>query len=234
MKQLAIVVLTLLAGFGTSRASIIVSTFSDTPPGYVSDAYQVSLFNSPFGPGGTDWAMGFTVPTGSDYLFTGFVVPLTFSGTATTVDFTLASDSGGVPGSPLETIGIDLSNGTSVYTGNSSLNPELIAGTSYWLEAAISTSDPGTEGSWNAAAGIFSGLALGPTADLSFPFGRTWSASSATQAAFEIDGIAAVPEPRYGWIVVLACLLAGASMSKLLSLPHPIPRAISPSSAPSE
>jgi hypothetical protein len=153
MRKLAIVVSTLLAGFGTSRASTIVSTFSATPPGYVSDAYQVSLSNGIFGPGGTDWAFGFTVPTGSDFLFTGFIVPFTFSGTTTTVDFTLASDAGGLPGTALETIGVTLSDGTSLYTGNSSLNPTLIGGDSYWLEAAISSTDLGNDASWNAAAG---------------------------------------------------------------------------------
>ena len=54
------------------------------------------------------------------------LVPFTFSGTATTVDFTLASDASGSPGMPLETIGINLLDGTSLYTGNSSLNPTLI------------------------------------------------------------------------------------------------------------
>jgi len=71
MRKLAIVVLTLLAGFGISRASTIVSTFSTTSPGYVADAYQVSLSNGIFGSSGTDWAFGFTVPSGSDYLFSG-------------------------------------------------------------------------------------------------------------------------------------------------------------------
>jgi hypothetical protein len=204
MRQLAMVVWALLTGFGTSGASTIVSTFSATPPGYVTDGYEIS--NAP-------WAMGFTVPSGSDFLFTGFIVPLTFSGTTTTVDFTLASDSGGKPGSALETIGINLSDGTAVYTGNSILDPTLIGGASYWLEADISPSDKGTNATWNAADDIFSGLALGPTADFN-PLFRTWSVSTDTQAAFEIDGIA-VPEPRFGWIVLFGCLLAGTKASRL-------------------
>jgi hypothetical protein len=215
MRQLAIVVLALFAGFGTSTASTIVSTFSTTPPGYVSDSYELSLVSSPpFGIQNLQWAMGFTVPAGSDYLFTGFIVPMTFSGTTTTVDFTLASDAGGAPGSALETIDVTLSNGTAVYTGDSILDPTLIAGASYWLEAAISPSDLGTDASWNASAGIFSGLALGPTADRDPPFPTNWSVSTGTQAAFEIDGTA-VPEPRYGWIVIFGCLLTGTKMFRL-------------------
>jgi hypothetical protein len=223
MKRLTIVLSALLAGYATSRASTIVSTFSTTPPGYVSDSYQVSLYNGVFGSSGTDWAMGFTVPSGSDFLFTGFAVPFTFSGTAATVDFTLASDASGAPGTPLETIGINLSDGTSVYTGNSSLNPILIGGASYWLEAAISSSDPGNDAAWNAAAGIFSGLALGPTADKNFPIFGTWEVFGDTQAAFAIDGTA-VPEPRYGWVVILGLLLATIGMPKLFRASATRPR----------
>jgi hypothetical protein len=219
MKQLAFICLALLASLCTSPAETIVSTFSSTPPGYVTDAYEVSLVNAPpFGVQNLEWAMGFTVPTGTDFLFTGFVVPMTFAGTTTTVDFTLASDASGAPGSPLETIGIVLSNGTEVYAGTSSLEPTLIGGESYWLEAKISPSDSGTDATWNAAAGILSGLALGPTADLHTPLSPNWSVETGTQAAFEIDGTA-IPEPRYGWIVVFGCLFAGQGF-KLFRTKH--------------
>lgn len=209
MKKLAFICLALLASFCTSTAATVVSTFSSTPPGYVTDAYEVSLVNAPpFGVRNLEWAMGFTVPSGTDFLFTGFVVPMTFAGTTTTVDFTLATDAGGAPGTALETVGIVLSNGTAVYAGTSSLEPTLIGGDNYWLEAEISPSDLGTDASWNTADGIFSGLALGPTADRDPPLPTNWFVETTTQAAFEIDGTA-IPEPRYGWIVVLGCLFAG-------------------------
>ncbi len=153
--------------------------------------------------------MGFTVPSESDFLFTQLIVPLTFSGTTTNVDFTLASDAGGAPGSALETIAFNLSNGTAVYTGNSILHPTLVAGANYWLEAAISPSDIGTAADWNAADGIFSGLALGPTANRNFPFSPNWTVNTDTQASFEIDGTA-IPEPRYGWVLVIGCSLASS------------------------
>src|SRR5580698_8555483 len=103
MRRFTGAVLVLLAGFSASRASTSFSNFSVTPPGYVIDAYQISLQHNIIGTLDMQWAMGFTVPSGSDFLFTGFVVPFTFSGTATIVDFTLASDAGGIPGSALET-----------------------------------------------------------------------------------------------------------------------------------
>ena len=62
-------------------------------------------------------------PRWTDFAFTGFMVLMTFSGSTTNIDFTLASDSGGVPGTSLETIEITISNGTAIYTGNSVLQP---------------------------------------------------------------------------------------------------------------
>ena len=95
MKQVSLAFIAILAIISTAKATTIVSTFISTPPGYeVGGGYEVSLFNSIFGFSETPWAMGFTVPSTSDFLFTGFKVPMTVSGT-TTVDFTLASDAGG-------------------------------------------------------------------------------------------------------------------------------------------
>jgi hypothetical protein len=212
MRQLAVALLALLAGHCASKATTIFSNFNGTPPGYVADNFGLSLISSPIiGTEDTEWAMAFTVPSGSDFVFTGFVVPLTLSGTTATVEFTLASNVDGEPGAALETIPITVSDGTAVYTGSSILGPTLIADTTYWLEGAISLSDLRTEGTfvdWNAAANTFSGLASGPTADRTIPFEPEWSTFTNTQAAFKIDGIA-IPEPRYGWVLGLGCLLAG-------------------------
>jgi hypothetical protein len=223
MGQFVSATVVFLAGVSISTASTVFSNFSAAPPGYVTDSYEMKLQSGFFGTQDIQWAMGFTVPSGSDFQFTGFIVPLTFSGTATTVDFTLASDADGTPGSALETIAVDLSNGTALYTGSSTLDPTLMGGTSYWLEGAISPIDLGTVVDWNAAAGLFSGLALGPTADIGTnPFSTNWSVSTATQAAFEIDGtlLSSVPEPRYGWLLVFGCLLAAATLRSRVISPY--------------
>ena len=211
MKRLIVIVPTLLAGFGTSNAEIVFSNFSATPPGYVADSFSISYIVPTMAPPqDIQWAMGFSVPAGPDFVFTGFVVPMTFSGSTASVDFTLASDSSGAPGSSLETIEITLSNGTATYTGDSVLNPTLDAGSSYWLEAAVSHADPGTYAYWNLPVSSLSGVGVGPTADRDPPFLPNWFALSQTQAAFEIDGTA-VPEPHYSWAVVIGCLLVGVT-----------------------
>jgi hypothetical protein len=152
-----------------------------------------------------EFAMGFSVPTGSTFEFTGFKVPLNFPNGITDVDFTLAAaDATGRPGTPLETITINgLTTSPEVYTGNSVLNP-ILTGGNYWLEAAISSGDFGDAG-WNFANAAND---LGPTSGMSGPFGPGgWSfPGSAVQAAFEIDGVAVpVPEPSaLGW---MGCVL---------------------------
>jgi hypothetical protein len=76
------------------------------------------------------------------------------------------------------------------------------------LAAAVPLSFVGTEADWNAAAGLSSGMALGPSAFRSPSLPQNWQVTTNSQAAFEIDGTA-VPEPHYAWVVVLGCLFAG-------------------------
>ena len=198
-------------------AAIIVSTFSGTPPGYVNDAYQASRFTVPGPPGvppsGSDWAMSLTVPVASDYFLSGISVPL-FSNTGTSLaDFTIASaDASGAPGTPLELIQLSVSSPTPViYTGNSTLHPLLTKGTTYWLE--LSAHNVGTTVTWNAAAGLQSGIAAGRVAGRLFTAGSflPWSVTTRTQAAFSVSGTpttAAVPEPATADLLgmgLLAC-----------------------------
>jgi len=113
-----------MLSFGPVKAATIVSTFAPTPPGYADGGYEINRVTIfPFLFQDTEWAMAFTVPAGPNFAFTGFIVPFTFSGSSTDVDFTLASDAGGSPGAALETIVISLSNGTQLYTGASVLQP---------------------------------------------------------------------------------------------------------------
>jgi hypothetical protein len=147
--------------------------------------------------------MGFSVPTGSTFEFTGFKVALNFSNGITDFDFTLAAaDPTGGPGTPLETFTVGgLTAGPETYMGNSVLNPILTSG-NYWLEAAITPGDFGEAG-WNFAN---TANDLGPTAGMSGPFGPGgWTfPATAVQAAFEIDGIA-VPEPSA--LGLIGCVL---------------------------
>jgi len=213
MRRLMVGILAVLPSFGTVKAATIVSTFASTPPGYnAASGYEINraaVF--PFFSQDIEWAMAFTIPTGPNFVFTGFVVPMTFSGSAAEVDFTLASDASGSPGSPIETIDISLSNGSELYTGDSVLQPTLISGATYWLEAAIDPADTGNNATWNSPVNVITGLFPGVVADRNLPMFPNWSATTATQAAFEIDGTA-VPEPQCAWVVVL--LLLGAAISR--------------------
>jgi hypothetical protein len=194
-----IILVALLCASG-AFPDVIFSNFGPTPPGYdtVDGGYDSGREQICFMPGACltqsdEFAMGFAVPTGSTFEFTGFKVPLNFPDSITDVDFTLASaDATGRPGTPLETITVDgVATGPEVYTGNSVLHPILTSG-NYWLEAAITPGDFGSAG-WNFAnAANDVGLTVGMTG----PFGPGgWSfPGDAVQAAFEIDGIA-VPEP---------------------------------------
>jgi hypothetical protein len=207
MRNLIVGILALSAilGFGTVKAAPIVSTFASTPPGYDAGGYEINrLTIFPVLFLDIEWAMAFTIPAGPNYAFTGFIVPLTFSGSATGVDFTLASDAGGSPGSPLETIAISLSDGSALYMGTSVLQPTLIAGATYWLEAAIDPANVGNNATWNSPVNILNaGLFSGSVADRNPPMFPNWSVTTATQAAFEIDGTPAVAEPHFASVVAL-------------------------------
>jgi hypothetical protein len=209
-KIIKIILLTLLSASG-AYSDVIFSNFGSTPPGYdtVDVGFAPDRSQICFMPGAcfiqtNEFAVGFSIPTGSTFEFTGFEVPLNFlSNGITNVDFTLAeADATGRPGTPLETITVDgVATSSVVYTGNSVLQPILTSG-NYWLEAAIASGDFGEAG-WNFANGAND---LGPVSGMSGPFGPGgWSfPGPEVQAAFEIDGFA-VPEPSA--LALMGCVL---------------------------
>jgi len=193
-------------------AAVIISTFSDTPPGYVGGGYQIHVTNLPFSSSNQQWAMAFTLASGQNYKLTGIRVPLAFQSNAE-VDFGIARpDALGAPGIVLEKIPILGSSGTTaVYAGDSVTMSILTGGNTYWLEAAILPSGPNAAVTWRPPANLFSGLALGPVASRnisSLPTPQSWSVSTETQAAFEIDGIA-LPEPATATMFILGGCLVG-------------------------
>jgi hypothetical protein len=110
----------------------------------------------------------------------------------------LAADSGGVPGSTLETLdSVSPSPGGpgTIFRLTSSIHPRLTAGSLYWyiLEPTDPTSD--LEAGWNLSSPPVIGLGA-QTFD---PAHASWQVqSNATQGAFEISGSpvgSAVPEP---------------------------------------
>jgi hypothetical protein len=208
MRSFVFLILVSLANLQGVSGAVIVSTFSATPPGYVDDSFQVQLSSGLFGLSSNEWAMGFTVPSGQNYQVTGIRVPLAFQ-SSTTINFTIASESvTGGPGVSLESIAISgQSSIPAVYEADSVAHSILMGGFTYWLEGAISTSNPNTIVTWNAAANLLSGLALGPVANRNAPFIPNWAVTTNTQAAFEIDGIA-LPEPSTASLFLLGLAAA--------------------------
>ena len=69
------------------------------------------------------WAMGFTVPSRSEYQLTGSRTPLVFPG-QTTVDFTIAANNSGLA---LDTMSIsEALSVPAIYTANSLAQPVLL------------------------------------------------------------------------------------------------------------
>ena len=138
-------------------------------------------------------------------------MPIESTGTPTTVSFTIASDTSNTPGGALETISMSVpSSSASIVTGTSILQPALLAGDKYWLEASISSTAPNTGALWNTPTPLTSSPPTGLVADRNFPFFTTWSVLSGVQTAFEIDGTqssAAVPEPSTAECVMLGSLV---------------------------
>jgi hypothetical protein len=171
-----------------------VSTFSDTPPGYLeNNLFSIQATNSSgiFGPI-TLWssvAMGFMLdkPGTAESV----LLPLKFD-IGNQVRVSLAESLNGGLGTILDSAVIMSSPGpiTDVYSIDFGATPNLTAGQLYWLIASIEGSSAGSVG-WANAYGFFSGLGRGPVA-----FGQRFSFNpSATnwnviprfeQAAFRI------------------------------------------------
>src|SRR5579871_4960627 len=201
-------------------SGVIASTFSNTPPGYVTNAYAISV--TPFMFGTTisnQWAMQFTVPAGPSYVLTGIQVPLAFISGQATALFSIENDAGGKPGAVLDTFTFTGSSSTpAILIGVSALNPLLAGGGQYWLAAQMNPGIVATS-KWFASASLLSGQALGPVASRSVPFPSSqWSVATNTQAAFEVDGNA-VPEPSSLLLVTTAVLIAAARRCRQTSNP---------------
>ena len=118
----------------------------------------------------------------------------------------LMTDNTGQPGAVLETWDavnqMSTFGSTTLVALNSVLNPVLTAGQQYWLVAFAQDS---TWAAWNWNATNDSG----PHA-LSTDNGATYSVSTQTRGAFEVDGTVAAPEPSGLALVIVG--LAGLAL----------------------
>jgi hypothetical protein len=181
---------------GTGRADMIVfNTFGEPGDKFDhSNVFGISGTNSSFGY--VNEAMAFT-PSSSVTLDTiRFAAGLfTGSSSSTAIDVIVTTDSGGVPGTALETFSsISVPGSPTIFTEDSVVHPSLDVGSTYWL--VMQTHDPTT----SALIGwYFSNPAVPGEESTQFSPGGSWRTPAVTTLpAFEILGastVTATPEP---------------------------------------
>jgi hypothetical protein len=174
----------ILALSAPARADIVFTNIV----GPCCGGYAVNGSN--FGP--ESIAAAFT-PVTSDRLADAQVVVFQILGFGGDPNFNMSlfSDSGGLPGSPIESLGTDLTAPLApggIVSAMSALNPALLAGTQYWL--VLTPFDNSTQIAWEqgGSAPVMAGF----TTSTSGIGGWAPIMPTAT-AQFEVDGT--VPEP---------------------------------------
>jgi len=135
-------------------------------------------------------AMPFTV-IGTDYTFTSAELAMWLVGGTSSLEISLTADASGVPGDVIETMSVNLPGGDpALVTATSTLNPSLMAGSTYWI-AAVASGDLSSV--WKFAGSPGGNNPIG-TVGFSYDGGSSWSTSTGEEAAFRVNGDA-IPEP---------------------------------------
>jgi hypothetical protein len=193
-----------------ARASVIVSTFSDTPPGYLSLArFQINagIFPGQFPfPYRTDWAMGF-VPDASGTA-QSVALPLLFESGQLRVSLTESLN--GAPGAVLDSIVFSSNSSSAVdlYSGSFTAPPSLIAGQQYWLTASIA----GDTGTVLWAFSPSPGMTTASRSVSPFTPSLAWNVVPFPwdRAAFRIEGqLAQSPVPEPSTFLLTGCIVGG-------------------------
>ncbi len=169
------------------KAETIFSTFG---PG---DSYDNLAGAGIFGPPNPVQNIAASFTPAQNYLFDSadlalLMFPEGGANTSNTFDVWLMSDSGGLPGTIIESFSLSIEfNSSGIYTVSGVPHPLLTSGTTYWV--AVSP-DGSTFGTWFFNDQGEKGLAIG---HLGPPFGLN---SNEPAPAFRVEGtLASVPEP---------------------------------------
>jgi hypothetical protein len=180
----------------TAKGTVLYSTNGTVSPGFSTASGSTASRTA-----GTTlaFAMEFT-PTITGTLDSISVGIISLTAGISTIDFLVTTNSGGVPGTTLDTLHVPLTTSNALQTANSNNHPLLTAGTLYWLEITA----PATIGNvrWDLAAPVTSGTTWNSISNAS---------SSGSLDAFELTGTT-TPEPAT--FVFAACGLAGLAIAK--------------------
>jgi hypothetical protein len=193
MTKFLFVVGLLSATSGISSANVIFSTSGTATPGFFPSNGAVSN-SSVF------HAFQFTVAAGNGGVLDELVVAGLSSG-AFTETFRILSDNAGGLGSVLATIPIPVSaDGVSrLYSAHPATSLTLVAGTTYWIEAASPSGSDWFE--WLQADPIVTATEYSSARTGTFP-----GQPSEAFALLDAPPPSATPEPAT-WLLALSCLL---------------------------
>lgn len=196
------------AGPQAARADIVL--YSDLGPGGTYDTTTSYPIGNDFS-GGTDvYLMQFTTTGGPADLSSITVALGEIGALGDSVNVSLLSDSGGSPGSVLETsqaaVTSDFFAGGSLVTATSA-SPSLLlqSGTTYWVEVSAVT--PANSFGW-----FFNSTGASGTVGSSLDGGMTFGFNPGTLGAFSVNGTpqVAAPEPNY---LYQLCMLGFAAVA---------------------
>jgi hypothetical protein len=177
---------TLMLGIGmVANADVIMNTFGTvTFPGFdAGSAWTVASFQS--------MAKQFT-PSFGTYTLDEIDVALSFNNNTSAINVNLCSDSGGSPGSVLETFSVFNTGSLSLgsrYVLSSVSHPTMTMGGTYYV--TMTPGDANTSGGWNFTND-------GHQGDMQFSTngGTSWSTFNNTDGAVTVQGkLQSVPEP---------------------------------------
>lgn len=186
-----------------ARAATIYTTFGPGDSFSVGGGYVIGATFPTEDPG----AVAASFVPGFDATLESISIATDHSGGLNSYTVYLAANSGGLPGDPIETFAnVSFTSPATVLTLNSVLNPDLSAGTTYWIVLQVADITQFSSGHWSFNDQGINGLVAGK------PFldsGWLLSSQPFSLPAFAVHG-AAVPEP-----VVSVLLLVGAGVATI-------------------
>ncbi len=194
----------IFSGAIPAEAGVIFSTDGSPMPGFNSGSTAYGAFANP---GGDAEAARF-VASVSGILDRIEVAVLDADGGTFTSTFELRLDSGGTPGTVIDTFSVDIPSSSALVSALSTNHPSLNSGQIYWLEDEIPPQDVI---GWDLSSPGASGTVLGSNSN-DGPWQPACPACDGLLPAFSLVSQDAAPEPG------TAPLLAGGAIGLLIAM----------------